>query len=594
MRRWVPFASALKRPLPIAAVIVIALASSVAAIAYWTTHGSGSASASLGTLSAATISAPASVTSTSVTVSWTQQASVTPSSQSSNITYTVERQLNGGSFVAAAGTCAGSLAYNTSSCVDSLPSTPLSGTYTYRVIAHFHTWTAISNTPSVSANLDSTAPVSAITFPSNGARYNAAGWTSGCSTTGICGTASDVGSGVASLAVTIQRSSDAKYWNATSSTWASATVSNPASTSDAWAHWSAPVPVAALTDGVSYTISATATDAVGNVQGSSAVSTFTYDTTAPVASITLQAASDTGSSNSDNVTKAANLVFNVAFTESVTGLATNGFSNVGTATGCAFGALSGSGTSYTVTASSCSEGTVRVRLAAAVVSDAAGNQNVQTDGATVTIDRTAPLATITLQSGSDTGSSNSDNITNATSLVFNVGFTESVTGLVAASFSKGSGTATGCTFGTLAGAGTSYSITASTCSEGTLVVRLAAAAVSDAAGNQNVQTDGATVTIDRTAPTLQISSCTVNTNDKAMCVGTTTSGDNGTVSVAIYTGGSGASGTLVDTVTGTPASGNWSTGRTVSLTKNATYSAVASQTDVAGNSVTTAFKTFVG
>src|SRR5205807_213599 len=428
MRRWVPFASALKRPLPIAAVIVIALASSVAAIAYWTTHGSGSASASLGTLSAATISAPASVTSTSVTVSWTQQASVTPSSQSSNITYTVERQLNGGSFVAAAGTCAGSLAYNTSSCVDSLPSTPLSGTYTYRVIAHFHTWTAISNTSSVSADLDSTAPV------------------------------------------------------------------------------------AALTDGVSYTISATATDAVGNVQGSSAVSTFTYDTTAPVASITLQAASDTGSSNSDNVTKAANLVFNVAFTESVTGLATNGFSNVGTATGCAFGALSGSGTSYTVTASRCSEGTVRVRLAAAVVSDAACNQNVQTDGATVTIDRTAPLATITLQSGSDTGSSNSDNITKATSLVFNVGFTESVTGLVAASFSKGSGTATGCTFGTLAGAGTSYSITASTCSEGALVVRLAAAAVSDAAGNQNVQTYGATVTIDRTAPTLQISSCTVNTN----------------------------------------------------------------------------------
>jgi hypothetical protein len=120
----------------------------------------------------------------------------------------------------------------------------------------------------------------------------------------------------------------------------------------------------------------------------------------------------------------------------------------------------------------------------------------------VTVDRTAPTATITLQAGSDTGTSNNDNLTNASNLVFDVTFNETVTGLAAGNFSNPAGTATGCSFGSLTGSGTSYTITASSCSGGTVIVRLAAGAASDTAGNTNAVTNGATVTIDRTAPTL--------------------------------------------------------------------------------------------
>jgi hypothetical protein len=135
------------------------------------------------------------------------------------------------------------------------------------------------------------------------------------------------------------------------------------------------------------------------------------------------------------------------------------------------------------------------------VTDTAGNGNAQTDGSTVTIDRTAPTVTFDLQAASDSGTSNIDNITNATTLVFDVDFSESVTGLAAGSFSNTTGTATGCSFGSLTGSGANYTITASGCSAGTVVMRLAANAVSDTAGNQSAQTtSGSTVTIDRTGP----------------------------------------------------------------------------------------------
>ena len=73
-----------------AAVGAVALAAALGAIAFWTTGGTGTASASVGSLSAATISAPATSTG-NVTITWDSQAAMTPASQNSGITYTVER-----------------------------------------------------------------------------------------------------------------------------------------------------------------------------------------------------------------------------------------------------------------------------------------------------------------------------------------------------------------------------------------------------------------------------------------------------------------------------------------------------------------------
>ena len=47
-------------------------------------------------------------------------------------------------------------------------------------------------------------------------------------------------------------------------------------------------------------------------------------------------------------------------------------------------------------------------------------------------------------------------------------------------------------------------MTVTGCSEGTLIVRLRVNGVTDLAGNGNAVTNGATVTIDRTAPTVTI------------------------------------------------------------------------------------------
>jgi hypothetical protein len=123
-------------------VPVAVLALSAVALAYWTTSGSGTASGAVGSLNAATISAPATSTG-STTVTWTQQASLpSNTSQNSSITYTVERKLGAGSYAAiASGGCSGSLPYNTSSCTDTVGA---SGNYTYRAVAHYNSWTATS------------------------------------------------------------------------------------------------------------------------------------------------------------------------------------------------------------------------------------------------------------------------------------------------------------------------------------------------------------------------------------------------------------------------------------------------------------------
>ena len=93
-----------------------------------------------------------------------------------------------------------------------------------------------------------------------------------------------------------------------------------------------------------------------NAASTSTDNSVTWDNVAPVATIALQAASDTGASNSDNLTNAATLVFDVTFSESVTGLTAADFSNVGTSTGCGFGTITGSAAAWTVTATGCSAG----------------------------------------------------------------------------------------------------------------------------------------------------------------------------------------------------------------------------------------------
>jgi hypothetical protein len=103
-------------------------------------------------------------------------------------------------------------------------------------------------------------------------------------------------------------------------------------------------------------------------------------------------------------------------------------------------------------------------------------------------------------------------ITNSTSLTFSLIFSEAVTGLTSADFSKaGTGSST-CTIGTPSGSTTNYSIALSGCSPGTVTLTLASNAVSNSASQAGPSsaTSAGTVTIDQTAPT--VSSVTAPAN----------------------------------------------------------------------------------
>lgn len=155
-----------------------------------------------------------------------------------------------------------------------------------------------------------------------------------------------------------------------------------------------------------HAITARATDNAGNVSAASAVLRINVDNTAPSAptALDLAAEDDTGNSNSDNITsKTSGLtITGTAEAGSVLELF-DGTTSLGTLTVPASGTFSrdiqlGVGT-HAITARA---------------TDAAGNVGVPSEALTITVD---PAATFTLDLAAedDTGTSNSDNITNKTS-----------------------------------------------------------------------------------------------------------------------------------------------------------------------------------
>jgi VCBS repeat-containing protein len=234
-----------------------------------------------------------------------------------------------------------------------------------------------------------------------------------------------------------------------------------------------------------------ASDAASNTGPASASTgaTVTIDRTAPtVSSFTSAQASPTN---------AASVVYTLTFSEAVTGVAAGDFSNTGTSTGCSFSPGTDSGTSRTITVSSCSEGTVIPEFALGGATDTAGNTGpaaASTSSTTITIDRTAPTASLTAVTSTPT---------NATSIVYTLTFSESVTGVAAGDFTQ-TGTATGCVFAPGTDAGAIRTVTLTSCSAGTIIPHFAANGATDAAGNTGPTTiaDGPTITRDAAAPTV--------------------------------------------------------------------------------------------
>ena len=197
-------------------------------------------------------------------------------------------------------------------------------------------------------------------------------------------------------------------------------------------------------------------------------------------------------------TNAATISYALAFDAPVTGLAASDFTLGGTATGCAVGAPSGSGASYAIAVSGCSEGSVALTLKANSVADLATNIGPTSSAAAanVTIDRTAPSAALSCATPSPT---------NATSISCSVTFSETVAG--GSAFTAGdvsrTGTSTTWTVGSPTGSGPyTFSVTQGTPrADGTVTLQVVAGAVKDAAGNSSTASSSVTKTIDQTAPT---------------------------------------------------------------------------------------------
>ena len=250
-----------------------------------------------------------------------------------------------------------------------------------------------------------------------------------------------------------------------------------------------------LSNGV-HAITATATDAAGNVSTTSAGLSVTIDSTAPSAPSTpdLDTTSDEGSSNTDNLTD----VVTPAFSGTAEADSTVTIFSDGTAVGSAVA----TGGSYSITTSVLADGAHSITAAA---TDAAGNVSAASAGLSVTIDTTSPSTPPApdLTAATDSGSSNSDNTTKLTGPTF-TGTADA--GSTVTIFSDGAVVGSG-----LAVSG-SYSIATTTLPDGTHSIT---ATATNVAGNESVESAALSLTIDATSPILAITGISPDTGTSA-------------------------------------------------------------------------------
>jgi len=319
-------------------------------------------------------------------------------------------------------------------------------------------------------------------------------------------------------------------------------------------------------------------DAAGNdaALSSTAVTdngSYKVDTTAPnaptISSITDDVPAQTGAIANGGLSNDARPTLNGTAEAGATVTIKDGTSTLGTATANASGNwnftpaadLSNGSHSFTATAT-----------------DAAGNTGSASSAYSYNLDATAPVAPSApdLVNASDSGSSDTDNLTNITTPTF-TGTAESGSTVTIYSdgVAVGTGTATGGT----------YTIAATTAlTTGTHSIT---AKATDGAGNTSVASSGLSVKVDATAPTVNnivvSGDGTVENGDEQNFTvsGTVSDASDGSVVVEIYNGT-----TLLGSVDGTYSSGAFAVNVTgLTLPANGSYSVKVAATDAAGNAM---------
>ncbi|MBI4781195.1 MAG: type I secretion C-terminal target domain-containing protein [Oscillatoriophycideae cyanobacterium NC_groundwater_1537_Pr4_S-0.65um_50_18] len=321
-----------------------------------------------------------------------------------------------------------------------------------------------------------------------------------------------------------------------------------------------------------YSFTATATDIAGNTSNASDALSVTIDTTAPAAPTVapdLDAASDTGASSTDNITKDTTPTFTGSGTVGDTVTLYDGTTAIGTGTVAANG-------SWSITSSTLSDGTHTIT---STFTDAAGNESSPSTGLAINIDTTAPAAPTVapdLDAASDTGASSTDDNTKDTTPTF-VGAAGS--GIAGDTVTLYDGT-TAIGTGTVAADG-SWSVTASTLSNGTHTIT---STFKDAAGNESSPSTGLAIDIDTTAPAAPTVAPDL---DAASDTGASSTDNITKDATPTFTG----SGTAGDTVT-LYADGN-AVG-TATVANDGTWSITASPLSGGDRLITTTFKDAAG
>ena len=333
--------------------------------------------------------------------------------------------------------------------------------------------------------------------------------------------------------------------------------------------WS--IVTSALTLGT-HTLTARQADTAGNASAASAGLVLTIDTAAAAPGAPdLTAASDKGSSGTDNLTSLTTPTFSGSAEAgaTVTLFDTNGTTVLGTAT------ADGSG-NWSITSATLASGAHTVT---AKQTDLAGNASGASAGLAVTIDTTIPGApgTPDLTTASDTGTSSTDNLTKLATPIFSgtgeIGATVTLydtdgTTVLGTAIVNGSGT---------------WSITTATLTDGSHTVT---AKQSDVAGNTGAASAGLTVTIDTVAPTLSAPDLTAASDTGTSSTDNLTSDTTPTVTgtgaaagapVTLYD----SDGTTVLGTTTADGSGNWTITSTVLI--DGMHTLTAKQADTAGN-----------
>ena len=328
--------------------------------------------------------------------------------------------------------------------------------------------------------------------------------------------------------------------------------------------------VKGLADGT-HAFTAVQTDIAGNTSAHSLASTMIVDTTVAAPTLVAQFV-DSGVSASDGITNATSAMLSGTAEAGATVKVYDGSKLIGTVN-----ANSGSG-AWSFDATGLQDGTHKF---SAQQTDLAGNSSKSSDTSAMTVDTTPPSSAPTLvASFVDTGSSNTDRITSATTAELS-GKTDKGALVQIYDGSTLIATVTADNKG-------AWSYTAANLPDGT---HSFTAAQSDLAGNAGPSSAASTMTVDTVAPGETISTiigtdagatATIAsgglTKDNTLALSGTVSDANGVSSVRVYDGAA-----LLGTATVSGGHWNFTTG----ALGDGTHSFTARATDSAGNTITT-------